>query len=69
MLRMMFEQRKDLIDEFKGLLICGKGNLDDVYQTLKYMKDKFEMLNNKNIVNTVNPRDPEDQYMIDFPYY
>ena len=41
MLRMMFEQRKDLIDEFKGLLICGKGNLEKVYQTLKYMKDKF----------------------------
>ena len=31
MLRMMFEQRKDLIDEFKGLLICGKGNLAKVY--------------------------------------
>ena len=56
---MMFEQRKDLIDQFRGLLICGKGNLDDVYGTLKYMKDKFEMLNNKNVVNIVLPRDPE----------
>lgn len=38
MLRLMFEQRKDLIEQFKGLLICGKGNLWEVYQTLKYMR-------------------------------
>lgn len=27
MLRSIFEQRKDLIDQFKGILVCGKGNL------------------------------------------
>ena len=42
MLRLMFEQRKDLIDQFRGLLICGKGNLENVYQTLKYMREKFD---------------------------
>jgi hypothetical protein len=27
MLRSIFEQRKDLIDQFKEILVCGKGNL------------------------------------------
>ena len=35
MLREMFEQRKDMIDKFKRILICGKGNLSEVYTTLK----------------------------------
>lgn len=51
MMRMMFEQRKDLLDYFKAILICGKGNLHDVYLTLKFMREKFNMLNNFNIKN------------------
>ena len=35
MLRSIFEQRKDLIEQFKGILVCGKGNLLEVYMTLK----------------------------------
>lgn len=46
----MFEQRKDMIDMFKRLLICGKGNLLEVYLTLKYMREKFNMLTDFNIV-------------------
>ena len=38
MLMMVFEQRKDLIEQFKGILVCGKGNLMEVYMTLKYMR-------------------------------
>ena len=41
MLRSIFEQRKDLIEQFKGILVCGKGSLEEVYQTLKYMREKF----------------------------
>jgi hypothetical protein len=58
MLRLMFEQRKDLIEQFKGLLICGKGNLWEVYQTLKYMREKFDMLTNRNVLRIEQPRDP-----------
>jgi hypothetical protein len=49
MAREMFEQRKDMIDKFKRILICGKGNLLEVYMTLKYMRQKFNMLANLNI--------------------
>lgn len=41
MLRSIFEQRKELIDNFKAILICGKGNLLQVYLTLKFMRGKF----------------------------
>jgi len=34
----MFEQRKELLDYFKAILICGKGNLNEVYLTLKFMR-------------------------------
>ena len=33
------------------------------------MKDKFEMLNSQNIKKCVEPRDPEQMYAIDLPYY
>jgi hypothetical protein len=49
MIRSMFEQRKDVIDNFKSILICGKGNLYEIYDTLKYMRLKFNMLTNINI--------------------
>lgn len=49
MLRIMFEQRKDLVSNFKKNLICGKGNLQEVYLTLKFMREKFNMLANSSI--------------------
>jgi hypothetical protein len=51
MLRIMFEQRKDLLNNFKGVLICGKGNLQEVYTTLKFMREKFNMLAHESIKN------------------
>lgn len=68
MLRMMFEQRKDLIEQFKGILVCGKGNLMEVYMTLKYMREKFDMLTNQNVLRIQHPRDTEFSYFIDQPY-
>jgi hypothetical protein len=49
MLRAMFEQRSDLIENYKSILICGKGNLNDIYITLKFMRNKFAMLQNDTI--------------------
>jgi hypothetical protein len=49
MLRSIFEQRKQLIDNFQTILICSKGNLQEVYLTLKFMRNKFQMLTNLNI--------------------
>ena len=57
-LRTMFEQRKDLIENFKRILICGKGNLQEVYLTLKFMRGKFENLNDQNIMNYTGDDDP-----------
>ena len=54
----MFEQRKDLIENFKRILICGKGNLQEVYLTLKFMRGKFENLNDQNIMNYTGDDDP-----------
>lgn len=68
MLKMMFEQRNDLIEQFKGILVCGKGNLLEVYMTLKYMREKFDMLTNPNVLRIENPRDNEFTYFIDQPY-
>lgn len=68
MLRMVFEQRKDLIEQFKGILVCGKGNLMEVYMTLKYMREKFDMLTNQNVLRIEHPRDVEFTYFIDQPY-
>jgi hypothetical protein len=68
MLRSIFEQRKDLIDQFKGILVCGKGNLLEVYMTLKYMREKFDMLTNQNILKVTKARDELFSYYIEKPY-
>ena len=68
MLRLFFEQRKDLIDQFKGILVCGKGNLLEVYMTLKYMREKFEILTNQNILGLKSFQDPDYEYFINKPY-
>jgi hypothetical protein len=49
MLRAMFEQRSDIINAYKNLLICGKGNLSVVYFNLKFMRNKFAMLKDETI--------------------
>lgn len=51
MLRTVFEQRKDLIDELKKILVCGKGNLYEVYVTLKGMRTKFNILADHKIMS------------------
>lgn len=32
------------------MLICGKGNLNQVYLTLKFMRNKFNILQNNSIL-------------------
>ena len=49
MLRAMFEQRSDIIDAYKNLLICGRGDLAEVYKNLKFMRNKFAMLRDETI--------------------
>lgn len=51
MLRGIFEQRRDLLKNMKSMIICGKGNLEEVYVTLKSMRGKFSMLSNRGIVH------------------
>jgi len=62
MLRQMFEQRKDMVEKFKTILICGKGNLLEVYLTLKYMRQKFNMLTNLNIIKYKGMEDSRFAY-------
>lgn len=49
MLRAMFEQRSDITSAYKNLHICGKGDLREVYINLKFMRNKFTMLENDTI--------------------
>ena len=51
MLRGIVEQRKDLLHNFTNVIICAKGDIQEVYLTLKDMRPKFMMLTNNNIVN------------------
>ena len=64
MLRTMFEQRKDLLDNFNKILICGKGNMQEVYITLKFMRNKFKMLTNSNILKYSGDSDKNFTYEI-----
>ena len=64
----MFEQRKDLLDNFNKILICGKGNMQEVYLTLKFMRGKFKMLTNSNILKYQGDSDKSFTYEIKQPY-
>lgn len=50
MINNMFEQRRALIENMKAILICGKGNLFQVYRTLKFTRAKFDILGNTEIL-------------------
>ena len=49
-------------------MVCGKGNLLEVYLTLKYMRDKFEILTNQNILDLKSFQDSDYEYFIKKPY-
>ena len=68
MLRAMFEQRSDIIESFKNLLICGKGNLSEVYSNLKFIRNKFAMLKNDIIVKYDGNANKSFSYAIFKPY-
>lgn len=68
MLRAMFEQRSQLIRNFKAMLICGKGNLNQVYMTLKFMRIKFDMLDNSDILKYDSQKVKAFPYQIWKPY-
>ena len=68
MMKMMFEQRKDLLKYLKAILICGKGNLYQVYLKLKFMREKFNMLDNFNITKYQGNFDPSYSYAFWKPY-
>lgn len=50
------------------MLICGKGNLQEVYLTLKFMRDKFNMLANSSIKKYHGDADKSFPYEIKKPY-
>lgn len=64
----MFEQRHDLLDNFNKILLCGKGNLQEVYLTLKFMRAKFSMLTNSNIIKYEGDSDKAFSFDIWKPY-
>lgn len=68
MLRAMFEQRSDIIESYKNLLICGKGNLSEVYLNLKFMRNKFAMLKNDIILSYDGNANKSFSYAIFKPY-
>ena len=68
MLRTMFEQRKHLLDNFNKILICGKGNMYEVNVTLKFIRSKFKMLTNSNIMKYTGDYDKNFTYEIKKPY-
>lgn len=68
MLKAMFEQRSDLIGSFKDLLICGRGNLNEVYSNLKFMRNKFAMLKNDTIIRYDGVENKSFAYAIFKPY-
>jgi hypothetical protein len=68
MLRGMYEQRSDIIESYKNLLICGKGNLSEVYSNLKFMRNKFAMLKNDTIVSYDGIANKSFAYAIFKPY-
>ena len=68
MLRAMFEQRSDIIESYKNILICGKGNLNEVYFNLKFMRNKFAMLNNNIILQYDGNASKAFAYAIFKPY-
>lgn len=53
---------------FQTILICSKGNLQEVYVTLKFMRNKFQMLTNLNIENYEDNEDPSFSYALWKPY-
>lgn len=68
MLRGMYEQRSDIIESYKNLLICGKGNLSKVYSNLKFMRNKFAMLKNDTIITYDGIANKSFPYAIFKPY-
>ena len=68
MLRSMFGQRRDLIENYKNLLIVGKGNLYQIYSNLKFMRNKFAMLKNDTIIKYDGNPSKSFAYAIFKPY-
>lgn len=68
MLRVMFNQRYDLINCYNNILLCGKGNLNEVYSNLKFMRNKFAMLENDIIMSYDGNANKSFPYAIFKPY-
>ena len=54
------------IDQETGGVSAGSGS--KVYMTLKYMREKFDMLTNQNILKITKARDEQFSYYIEKPY-
>jgi len=50
------------------MLICGKGNLNQVYMTLKFMRNKFDILQNHSILKFDGNVNKSFPYAIWKPY-
>ena len=49
LLQKIFTQRLDLIDSFKNVVLCGKGNFYEVNMKIKYIKYKLKMIEDLEI--------------------
>jgi hypothetical protein len=52
LLAKIFGQRKDLISNFKKVVLCGKGNFCDITHRIRNIKTKLIMLKDYDVINT-----------------
>lgn len=50
LLRKIFSQRTDLIENFNNVVLCAKGNFYDITTKIREMKYKFTMLQDPEIL-------------------
>lgn len=51
LLRKIFNQREDLINNFNNVVLCSKGNFYEITTKIREMKYKFNMLRDPEILN------------------
>lgn len=68
LLRKIFGQREDLIQNFNNIVLCSKGNFYDITVKIRKMKQKFNMLREAEIINYCEATAKNFQYSLWRPY-
>lgn len=68
LLRKIFGQREDLINNFNNIVLCAKGNFYDITVKIRQMKQKFNMLRDAEVVNYCESNAKNFQYVLWKPY-